>query len=184
MKQIRLNLLPWRAERRLKRKEELKNLMMVAGFVGFLCTAAFYWYLTQQINKQNERIAYLDNELKLYVDLDKQQEIRKQTLDRLIERLNIIGKINGQRLIAIEALEGIALSLPEDMFLTSIDFADDSRINITGITTYQNIDSVSNLINELKKKDFLSGEPSLKSAEDKKINNADLRVFAMEMKTK
>ena len=61
---VRINLLPWREERRKQRQQEFYMMMAGAVGVGVLLSGLIWAYLNGQISGQMNRNAYLETETK------------------------------------------------------------------------------------------------------------------------
>ena len=74
----RINLLPWRAERRKQREREFYMMLAataVSAVLVFMC--ASYW-MGMRIDNQNERNTYLEQQIKLLEkDIEKIQNLEK-----------------------------------------------------------------------------------------------------------
>ena len=87
----RINLLPWRAERRKQRQREFGIMLGMAALGGLLLSLLIWFYYDMQVSGQNDRNAYLQTEI------DKVKEQNKE-IDRLDEQKN--------RLLARKAVPG------------------------------------------------------------------------------
>ena len=86
----RINLLPWRAERRKLRLQEFYSMLGMAAILAALISLAIVLYYNAKIDTQNERNAYLQNQITLLdaqikeiAELDKKKE-------RLLRRKQVI----------------------------------------------------------------------------------------------
>ncbi len=59
----RINLLPWRAERRKQRQREFYTMLGLAAAAGVVLSLLLWFYYGQQISGQNERNGYLETEI-------------------------------------------------------------------------------------------------------------------------
>lgn len=59
----RINLLPWRAERRKQRQREFYSMLGLAAVAGVVLSLLLWFYYSQQISGQNERNGYLQAEI-------------------------------------------------------------------------------------------------------------------------
>lgn len=116
----RINLLPWRAERRKQREREFYTMLgmsAVAAIAVFLC--ASYW-MSQRIDNQNDRNTYLQTEIK---KLDEQIETVKN-LERirsdLLARKQIIEDLQSNRSQMVHMFEQLSRTIPEGVRLTSL----------------------------------------------------------------
>lgn len=121
----RINLLPWRAERRARRQKEFYGLLgasaLAAALVGFFIVS----YYNGQIDGQNQRNAYLQAEIR---KLDSQiKEIAE--LDRkkaqLLARKQVIEELQSSRSQMVHLFDELVRTLPDGVRLTSIKQAGD-----------------------------------------------------------
>ena len=70
----RINLLPWRAERRKQRQREFYTMLGLAAVAGVLMSLLLYFYYDGQVSGQNERNAYLEAEIAKVKEQNKEIE--------------------------------------------------------------------------------------------------------------
>lgn len=115
-----INLLPWRAELRKQRQNEF---YAVIGLV--LAAAAFILYVVSSyysaaLDNQNRRNSFITTEAKV---LDaKIAEIRelRETRQQLIERMELIQALQGNRPVIVRIFDEIVRVVPDDLYLTSV----------------------------------------------------------------
>lgn len=120
-KTVNINLLPWRAELREKRKKEFQTRSVLAGLLGVAAVFAGFMYFSQQLEQQqqvNEMIvaenAKLDTELKALEGLDKQRA-------DIIERMKLIDGLQAQRPIIVHVADELVRLAPQQMHFTKIE---------------------------------------------------------------
>lgn len=59
----RINLLPWRVERREQREREFYVMLGFSTLVGILVSALVWFYYDAQVSGQNDRNAFLVSEI-------------------------------------------------------------------------------------------------------------------------
>src|SRR5689334_4203998 len=109
----RINLLPWREQRREQlRKEFLVTLGIVAG-AGLVVMILAHMFVVGQTENQAARNAYLQSNI---ASLDKQvAEIRELQARRnqLIDRMKVIGDLQGTRPVIVRIFDEIVRTLPD-----------------------------------------------------------------------
>lgn len=116
----RINLLPWREERRKLRQQEFYVLLGASAVAGILVVLLGMWYIGMQIDLQNERNETLSNEIKaLDVQLAEIEELDRQR-DRLIARKEIIEQLQATRSQMVHLFDELVRTLPEGVQLRSI----------------------------------------------------------------
>lgn len=155
----RINLLPWREERRAERKREF---LVLLGFVALLAVATVFGaaqFVNGQIEHQNARNAYLKQHI---ARLDAQvAEIRdlQRKRTQLIERMRIIQELQGNRPIIVRVMDQLVRTMPDGVFYTSLS-SKEGRISLQGVAESNN--RVSSLMRNLDASDWLE-KPNLDS---------------------
>lgn len=116
----RINLLPWREERRKLRQQEFYVLLGASAVAGILAVLLGMWYIGMQIDIQTERNATLTREIKaLDAQLAEIEELDRQR-DRLIARKEIIEQLQATRSQMVHLFDELVRTLPEGVQLRSI----------------------------------------------------------------
>lgn len=121
----RINLLPWRTERRKLREREFYMMLAASAVVAFLAVAAAYGWMDARIANQNQRNAYLTNEIKA---LDKQiEEINEldKTKSQLLTRKQIIEQLQSNRSQMVHLFDEMVKTIPDGVRLTTMKQAGD-----------------------------------------------------------
>jgi type IV pilus assembly protein PilN len=116
----RINLLPWRAERRKQRQKEFGVILAFAALAGLVLWFLVNSYYNAQIEGQNVRNAYLqdqitqvDAKIKEIDDLDKQKA-------RLLARKEVIEQLQANRSQMVHLFDSLVRTIPDGVVLTSI----------------------------------------------------------------
>lgn len=132
-----INLLPWRAERRKKRQQEFYGVialvLMAAGFILF----SVHGYYSDAIDNQNRRNNFITTETKV---LDaKIAEIRalRETRQQLIERMELIQALQGNRPIIVRVFDEMVRAVPEDLYFSAVSIKG-VEVNIKGMAKSNN----------------------------------------------
>ena len=121
----RINLLPWRTERRKQREREFYMLLGASAIGALLAVAAAYGWMNARIDNQNQRNAYLANEIKA---LDKQiEEINEldKTKSQLLTRKQIIEQLQSNRSQMVHLFDEMVKTIPDGVRLTTMKQAGD-----------------------------------------------------------
>lgn len=160
----RINLLPWRAEERKRRKLEfmvaLGGATLAAGFLAF----AIFLVLGSAIDSQEQRNERLQAEIK---ELDKQiEEINdlEQQKQKFIARMEIIEKLQRSRPEVVRLFDEIVRTLPEGTFLTVVT-QKERRLKLEGVA--QSSTRVSAFMRNIDGSQWLRN-PELEVVETKK----------------
>lgn len=127
----RINLLPWRAERRKQRQKEF-SLMLGASAIGaVLLSFGIMSYYGAQIDGQNERNAFVQGEItKVESQITEIEELNK-TKARLLARKEVIEKLQASRSQMVHLFDSLVRTIPDGVVLTSIK-QDDQLLTLEG----------------------------------------------------
>ena len=116
----RINLLPWRAERRKQRQKEFVSMLGLAAVLALLISFLIYMYYDGQIEGQQNRNEYLRQQIVL-VD---QQIAEIEELDRkkanLLARKQVIEQLQASRSQMVHLFDELVRTIPEGVRLSSI----------------------------------------------------------------
>lgn len=116
----RINLLPWRAERRKQRQKEFGVMLGLAAIAGVVLWFLVNSYYNAQISGQNDRNAYLqqqiqqvDAQIKEIDELDKKKA-------KLLARKQVIEQLQANRSQMVHLFDQLVRTIPDGVILTSI----------------------------------------------------------------
>lgn len=116
----RINLLPWRAERRKQRQKEFATMLGLSALVGVLISFLIVMYYNGQIEGQQERNQYLRDEIAA-VDA---QIVEIEALDKkkanLLARKQVIEELQASRSQMVHLFDQLVRTIPEGVRLNSI----------------------------------------------------------------
>ncbi len=128
----RINLLPWRAERRRLREREFYTMLGGAAIVGVL--AVFLWSMITGagVDNQTARNTYLSSEIaEMDKRIEKINELDK-TKSRLIGRKNAIELLQANRSQMVHLLDELVVTIPDGVRLTGLKQVSD-QLTLEGI---------------------------------------------------
>ena len=171
----RINLLPWREARRAQRQRELIGMLVAAALVGIGIAFGVYTEIAHRIQYQQERNNYLRDEIaQLKKAAEEMQELQK-VKSRLVDRLNVVQKLQTVRPGMVRMLDELARLVPQDIYITSFKAAT-NQVTLSGVARSDNI--ISEFMRDLKNSpSHLFGEPTLQVIETRSVNNVQARVF-------
>ncbi|HOW62214.1 MAG TPA: PilN domain-containing protein [Candidatus Contendobacter sp.] len=171
----RINLLPWREARRAQRQRELIGMLVAAALVGIGIAFGVYTEIAHRIQYQQERNNYLRDEIaQLKKAAEEMQELQK-VKSRLVDRLNVVQKLQTVRPGMVRMLDELARLVPQDIYITSFKAAT-NLVTLSGVARSDNI--ISEFMRDLKNSpSHLFGEPALQVIETRSVNNVQARVF-------
>ena len=133
---IRINLLPHREVRRKQQQQQFFVLLAFVIVVGGAVWFVVHSYLEDQLETQQSRNKYLQDEI---VKLDKQiaeiQKLKDQTA-ALLARKRVVETLQSNRSEVVHLLDQLVRQLPDGVYLKSVKQTG-SRVTITGLTQSQ-----------------------------------------------
>jgi type IV pilus assembly protein PilN len=116
----RINLLPWRVERRKQRKNEFLTMLGLSAVAGVVLWFLINMYYNNQISGENDRLNYLhdqitqvDSQIKEIDELDKKKA-------KLLARKQVIEQLQANRSQMVHLFDSLVRTIPDGVILTSI----------------------------------------------------------------
>ena len=161
----KINLLPWREERR---KELLNEFLIMLGLVALfagLTVGVVHFYHSQLIERQNTRIGYIDKRIK---EVDKKiteiKELEKKK-ESLLSRMRAIESLQHDRPLIVHLFDELVSSVPDGMSVNDLK-QEGPKITITGEA--QSNARVSSFMRKIEQSEWLKN-PKLKIIKEKKV---------------
>jgi type IV pilus assembly protein PilN len=180
----RINLLPWRAERRKQREREFYMMLAASAVAAVLVFLVASYWMSQRIENQNDRNKYLTDQIKL---LDKDIETIKdleKVRSQLLARKEIIEDLQSNRSQMVHLFDQLSKTIPEGTRLTSMKQAGE-KLTLEGLA--ESSTRVATYMSNLDKSPYL-GRSDLAKIESKEgTAGADSKmpyVFSLSVKTK
>lgn len=173
----RINLLPWREARRVQRQRQLIGILVATALLGAGIVFLVYTEIALRIQYQQERNNYLRDEIaQLKKAAEEMKELQK-VKTRLVDRLNVVQKLQTVRPGMVKMLDELARLVPQDIYVTGFKTAP-NQVTLNGIARSDNV--ISEFMRELKSSPtHLFGEPVLQVIETRSVNNVQARVFEL-----
>lgn len=170
---IRVNLLPWRAERRAARRQQFYALLgLVAVLVGALWFLG-YGVINGYIGTQDGKNAFLKREIEaLDKDIKEIQRLKEQT-ESLLSRKRIIESLQANRTETVHLFNELIRQVPQGVYLKSIRQTGD-KINLVGYA--QSNARVSTLMRNLEASP-VTERPDLVEIKASTVGNRRLAEF-------
>lgn len=128
---IRINLLPWREERRKARRQQFFALAGVVAAAAVAIWFLGYGAINGYISAQDSKNAFLKSEIALLdKDIQEIQGLKEQT-DSLLSRKRIIESLQANRTETVHLFNELVREVPEGVYLKSIKQTG-SKINLIG----------------------------------------------------
>lgn len=173
----KINLLPWREERREQLRKEFLTVLGGVVLAGCLVVGGVVNTYNSWIDNQKARNAYLQSHID---ELNKQvEEIKqlKQKRAQLIARMKVIQDLQGNRPLIVRIFDDMVRTLPDGVYYTSVERKGD-LIRLKG--TAESNNRVSSLMRKLESSEWFK-DPNLTAVEanpefGEQANDFDLAV--------
>lgn len=116
----RINLLPWRLERRKQRQKEFLTMLGIAALAGVVLWFLVNSYYNHQIDGQNERNAFLQGEITKVDGKIKEIEALDQKKAKLLARKEVIEQLQANRSQMVHLFDSLVRTIPDGVILSSI----------------------------------------------------------------
>ncbi|MCQ4164757.1 PilN domain-containing protein [Tahibacter harae] len=175
----RINLLPWRAERRAVRKREFLMMLGMAAVAAVAVFGGVYYWMSARIENQVDRNTFLQEQIK---EVEKKlAEIKEldKTRSKLLQRKQVIEQLQANRSQMVHMFDELVRTIPDGVRLTSLKQVGDV-LTLEGVA--QSNASVATYMRNVEASPWL-GHPDLKKTEIKR--SAEKRMpydFAMDVR--
>ena len=116
----RINLLPWREERRKARQKEFIGMLGLAVAAGVLLSFLIYSYYSGRISSQTARNEYLRGEITKVDSQIKEIEALDQKKAKLLARKEVIEQLQSNRSQMVHLFDSLVRTIPDGVALTGI----------------------------------------------------------------
>ena len=116
----KINLLPWRAERRANRQREFYGMLGLAAAIGLVLSFLIWFYYNQQISGQNARNQFLQGEITKVEAKIKEIEVLDKQKDRLLARKKVIEELQANRSQMVHLFDSLVRTIPDGVALAGI----------------------------------------------------------------
>ena len=133
----RINLLPWREERREERRKRFLLILIgvLAGSIGAVLIAD--QIISAAIERQMARNDYIGKQIAVVDERIKQISELKARRQQLVERMRIIQDLQGNRQISGRIFDQLARTLPDGVYFTDVKMAG-KTLSISGAAESNN----------------------------------------------
>lgn len=174
----RINLLPWREERRKQREREFYGMLGLAAVIGIGAALMWILWMGASINSQNELNNYLRAEIKqLDVKIAEIKDLEK-TRDQLLARKSIIEQLQANRSQMVHLFDELVKATPDSVRLTSMT-QNGENLHLDGVA--QSNATVANYMRNIEASPWL-GDVDLKKTENKSDEANMPYVFNLDAK--
>lgn len=127
----KINLLPWRLERRKQKQKEFVTMLGTAAVIAIGLSVLIVLYYNGQISGQENRNSYLTNEIaSIEKQIEEIKDLDKQKAD-LLSRKKAIECLQGRRSLMVHLFDDLVRTIPDGVKLTGIE-QDGSKLTVNG----------------------------------------------------
>ena len=119
----RINLLPWRAERRRQRQKEFLAMLAFSGVLALALSFVIISYYNGQIEGQSDRNAFLKTQITAVDAQIKEIEALDDKKSKLLARKEVIEQLQASRSQMVHLFDELVRTIPEGVRLNSIQQA-------------------------------------------------------------
>ena len=116
----RINLLPWRAERRKSRQKEFAGMLGLSALAGILVAFLIVSFYNGRIGGQNERNQFLRGEITKVDGQITEIEQLDQKKAKLLARKEVIEQLQSNRSQMVHLFDSLVRTIPDGVTLTAI----------------------------------------------------------------
>ncbi len=120
MADIKINLLPWREQRREEKKKEFLNVIVGVLVLAGAIVGAVDRYYNSAIDAQNARNGFLTREISVLEERINEIKLLQQKRNELLARMTVIQELQGNRPIIVRLFDELAQQLAPRVFYTSL----------------------------------------------------------------
>ncbi len=184
----RINLLPWRAERRKQRQKDFMTMLGGALVVGVALVFAGSWYYDQQVEGQTGRNDFLKQRIAEAVAQNEEIKTVEARKASLLQRKEVIEELQADRSQNVRLFEELVRTIPDGVRLVTIKQAG-QELSLTGrsqsesrVSAYMRNLEASGLINNPRLSIIKAGDSTQPGAAASPTTPADRSLpFGFEM---
>jgi len=174
----RINLLPWRAERRKQRQKEFGMMLGLTVAAALVLSFLIFTYYKGQISGQTERNAYLTDQIAQVQKQIDEIKLLDEKKAKLLARKEIIEKLQANRSQMVHLFDSLVRTIPDGVVLTSIK-QDEEILTLEGRA--QSNARVSTYMRNLEGSGWMTN-PDLSIIEAKGIDKGLPNEFKLQVK--
>jgi type IV pilus assembly protein PilN len=171
---IRINLLPFRTERKKENVRRQVSLFLLSLILVLVVLVYYNFSLSSKVGKLNKKISATTNELQRYNEINKEIAKIKQNLETLRKKMAVIERLESDRHAPVRLMDTMTQALvAKRMWFTKMDVKDTS-VNITGIALDNK--TVADFMVRLQNSGLFSSV-NLKNLKRQQVQKTNLKSF-------
>jgi len=151
MSDIKINLLPWREERREAKKKEFLNVIVGVLLLGGAIVGGVDRYFANAIDTQIARNNFLTAEITILEGRIAEINLLQQKKNKLLSRMKVIQELQGNRPIIVRLFDELARKLAPRVFYRNLQLIA-KDLSIQGIAESNN--RISSQLRNLNESDW------------------------------
>ncbi len=155
---VKINLLPWREEKRQQLTKEFYILLGAGGIIAAAIVASIFYVYSHNIEFQKARNARITKEISKLDNEIKEIENYEEERDDLLARKQVIEELQANRTQMVHLFDELVKTIPNGVFLENIK-QNGSSITLEGYA--QSHSRVSAYMRELAKSEWFKSPVSL-----------------------
>lgn len=171
----KINLLPWREERRKRNQNEFYGMLGAGAIVAALIMLGLHFTYLGMIEGQKNRNSFVEKEITILNKKIKEIKALEKTKNQLLSRMEVIQRLQSSRSEIVHMFDQLARTVPEGVYLKKFS-QKGTNLSIEGAA--ESNARVSAYMNSL------DGSPWLKGTDLKVINSQGLGVNGFALKTR
>lgn len=120
MTTTKINLLPWREQRRKEKQIEFLAMLGFVAFVAIVIVGILYLMANTALSVQQQRNAYIQHEISLLDNQISEIQALESRRAELVERMRVIQELQGNRPTIVYVFDELARTLPDGVFYTNV----------------------------------------------------------------
>ncbi|HRQ63774.1 MAG TPA: PilN domain-containing protein [Xanthomonadaceae bacterium] len=157
----KIDLLPWREERRKGRAQEFYIVLAAVAIAAVLAVLAVNWHFGELIKDQENRNKFLNDEIRILDTKIREIEQLERTRERLLARAQVIEQLQETRSQMVHLFDELVKTIPDGVRLTGIRQAG-NVLTLEGVA--QSNQRVSTYLRQLDSSGWLT-QPNLRIIE-------------------
>jgi len=174
----KINLLPWRADRRKQREREFYMMLAMAAVAAIAAVLMWYLWMNARLENQDARNLYLKDQIHQLDDKLIQIKKLEETKSKLLARKQIIEQLQANRSQMVHLFDELVKTIPDGVRLNSLKQAGDT-LTLEGVA--QSNASVATYMRNLDVSSWLK-RSDLQKTEAKGNDKRDRFIFGLTVK--
>lgn len=153
----KINLLPWREERRKELQRQFFSIMGGIAILAGVCVYVVYSFYSTEVDGQLARNKFIQGKsAELETKITQIRELQNRR-DQIVDSMKVIQELQGNRPVIVHAMGAIASTIPDGVYYTKIE-KKGTVYKMYGVAETNN--KISKLMRNLDESEWFK-EPSL-----------------------